>query len=100
MSGPADLRRYLTSRPDQFPTTVAKRLMMYALNREIEYYDMPRIREIVSAAAADDYRFAALVTGIVNSAAFRMQGPEEQDTEAQAQEVAVAETNGAGAGNQ
>jgi hypothetical protein len=78
LHGPADLRRYLTRRPDQFPTTVTKRLMMYALNREIEYFDMPQIRKIVHAAAADNYTFGAIVTGIVNSDAFRSQGPEVQ----------------------
>ena len=76
LHGPVDLRRYLTRRADQFPTTVAKRLMMYALNREIEYYDMPQIRQIVGAAAAKNYTFAAIVSGIVNSDAFRRQGPE------------------------
>jgi mono/diheme cytochrome c family protein len=77
LKGPADLRRYLTSRPDQFPTTVTKRLMMYALNREIEYFDMPQVRQIVREAAASHYRFSDIVTGIVNSDAFRRQGPEE-----------------------
>jgi len=74
--GPADLRRYLNQRPDQFPTTVTKRLMMYGLNRELEYYDMPEVRQIVRAAAANNYRFADLITGIVTSDAFRRQGPE------------------------
>ncbi|HVY81385.1 MAG TPA: DUF1592 domain-containing protein [Steroidobacteraceae bacterium] len=78
LHSPADLRRYLTRRPDQFPTTVTKRLMMYALNREIEYYDMPEVRKIVHAAAASNYTFASLITGIVNSDAFRHQGPESQ----------------------
>jgi mono/diheme cytochrome c family protein len=77
LSGPVDLRRYLTRRPDQFPTTVTKRLMMYALNREIEYFDMPQVRQVVRDAAASNYTFAAIVTGIVNSDAFRRQGPEE-----------------------
>ena len=76
LHGPADLRRYLTRRPEQFPITVTKRLMMYALNREIEYYDMPQVRKIVSEAASTNYSFAALVTGIVNSDSFRRQGPE------------------------
>ncbi|HEU4627936.1 MAG TPA: DUF1592 domain-containing protein [Steroidobacteraceae bacterium] len=76
LHSPADLRRYLTRRPDQFPTTVTKRLMMYALNREIEYFDMPEVRKIVHAAAASNYTFASLITGIVNSDAFRHQGPE------------------------
>ncbi|HEX9851931.1 MAG TPA: DUF1585 domain-containing protein, partial [Woeseiaceae bacterium] len=77
LHGPADLRRYLNSRQDQFPTTVTKRAMMYALNREIEYFDMPQVRQIVRDAAASNYSFNAIVTGIVNSDAFRRQGPEE-----------------------
>ncbi|HEY0341943.1 MAG TPA: DUF1592 domain-containing protein, partial [Steroidobacteraceae bacterium] len=76
LHGPADLRRYLNSRPDQFPTTVTKRLMMYALNRELEYYDMPQVRQIVRTAAANNYTFASIITGVVNSDAFRKQGPE------------------------
>ena len=76
LHGPPDLRRYLNQRPDQFPTTVTKRLMMYALNRELEYYDMPEVRQIVRNAAANNYRFADLIAGIVNSDAFRHQGPE------------------------
>jgi hypothetical protein len=77
INGPVELRKYLTSHQDQFPTTVTKRLMMYALNREIEYFDMPQVRQIVREAAAGNYRFSALINGIVNSEAFRRQGPEE-----------------------
>ncbi|MEY2854968.1 MAG: hypothetical protein RL030_2100 [Pseudomonadota bacterium] len=77
LNGPVELRHYLTSRPDQFPTTVTRRLMMYALNREIEYYDMPQVRQIVRGAAASNYTLNSLVNGIVNSDAFRRQGPEE-----------------------
>jgi mono/diheme cytochrome c family protein len=80
LEGPADLRRYLVSKPDQFPTTVTRRLMMYALNREIEYYDMPQVRDIVRNAARDDYRFAAIIKGVIKSDAFRTQGPEQQLT--------------------
>lgn len=76
LHGPPDLRRYLNQRADQFPTTVTKRLLMYALNRELEYYDMPEVRQIVRAAAAHDYRFADLIAGVVASDSFRRQGPE------------------------
>jgi len=89
LRGPVDLRNYILSRPDQFPLTVARRLMMYALNREIEYFDMPQVRDIVQSAAQDEYRFSALVTGIVNSEAFRRQGPEEHE---EAQEQVAAAT--------
>jgi hypothetical protein len=75
---PGDLRHWLTRQPDVFPTVVAKRLMMYALNRELEYYDMPEVRKIVRGATASNYTFAALITGVVNSDEFRRQGPAPQ----------------------
>jgi hypothetical protein len=81
LNGPIALRSYLMSRRDQFPTTITKRLMMYALNREIEYFDMPQVRAIVRAAAEDDYTLASIVTGIVSSDAFRRQGAEESTNE-------------------
>jgi len=74
LRNPSDLRNYLTRKPDQFPTTVTRRLMMYATNRELEYYDMPEVREIVRDAAPGGYSFNALVEGVVNSKAFRFQG--------------------------
>jgi hypothetical protein len=77
LNGPVELRRHLTSQPDQFPTTVTRRLMMYALNREVEYFDMPQVRQIVRNASASNYTFGSLIDGIVNSDAFRRQGPEE-----------------------
>lgn len=77
LNGPVELRQHLTSRPDQFASTVTRRLMMYALNREIEYFDMPQVRQIVRDAAGRNYTLSALVNGIVNSDAFRRQGPEE-----------------------
>jgi hypothetical protein len=49
---------------------------MYALNREIEYYDMPQVRQIVRDAAASNYTLGSIINGIVNSDAFRLQGPE------------------------
>ena len=76
LHGPVDLRNYLTSHPDQFPMTVTKRLMMYAPNREIEYYDMPEIRKIVHSAAASNYSMNDIIKGIVNSDPFRRQGAE------------------------
>ena len=89
LNGPVELRHYLTSRPDQFPTTVTRRLMMYALNREVEYYDMPQVRKIVGNAAASNYTFGALINGVVNSDAFRRQGPEEhKQTQSPKQTVA------------
>jgi hypothetical protein len=46
--------------------------LTYAIGRGVEYYDMPAVRAIVREAASSDYRFSALVTGIVQSAPFQM----------------------------
>lgn len=68
--GPADLREALLARPEQFVQTLTEKLMIFGLSRSLEYYDMPTVRAIVRAAAADDYRFSALLTAIVSSDAF------------------------------
>ena len=73
IEGPSELRRMLLRRPDQFVQAFTEKLMIYALGRELEYHDMPQVRAIVRAAARDDYRLSAIVTGIVTSDAFRMQ---------------------------
>jgi hypothetical protein len=73
VAGPIELTKALLERRDQFVQAFTQKLMMYALGRELEYYDMPEVRAIVRAAAAQDYRFSAIVDGIVRSDAFRMQ---------------------------
>jgi hypothetical protein len=45
---------------------------MYALGRNIQYYDRPAVRAIVRDAAGSDYTFEALVQGVVRSVPFRM----------------------------
>jgi hypothetical protein len=73
INGPVELREALLRRPDQFVQALTTKLMLYALGRELEYFDMPQVRAIVRDAEDDDYRFAAIVTGIVNSDSFRLQ---------------------------
>jgi hypothetical protein len=73
IDGPVELREALLRRPDQLVQALTVKLMMYALGRELEYFDMPQVRAVVRAAERDDYRFAGVVAGIVNSDSFRMQ---------------------------
>jgi hypothetical protein len=96
---PGDLRHWLTRQPDLFPTVVAKRLMMYALNRELEYYDMPEVRKIVRAAAPKNYTFAALITGVVNSDEFQRQGAAQEPNGNHKPPTKVASTLGSGTGS-
>jgi hypothetical protein len=73
VDGPVQLREALLRKPDLIAMAFTEKLMMYALGRELEYHDMPQVRAIVHEAKKDDYRLSALVLGIVNSDAFRMQ---------------------------
>jgi hypothetical protein len=74
INGPVELSANLASRPETFARNLTEKLMMYALNRELEYFDMPQVRAIVRAAAKDNYKLSSLVRGVVNSEAFRKQG--------------------------
>jgi hypothetical protein len=81
VDGPVQLREALLRKPDLIVTAFTEKLMMYGLGRELEYHDMPQVRAIVNGAKKDDYRLSALVLGIVNSDAFRMQSlPHERKT--------------------
>jgi hypothetical protein len=80
VNGPVSLRQVVLRRPDQFPQALTAKLTMYALGRELEYFDMPQVRAIVRAAEDDDYRFASIVAGIVSSDAFRMQALPHAET--------------------
>ena len=74
LNGPVELRAQLASRPAMFAQAMTEKLMMYALNRELDYYDMPQVRAVVRGAAKDNFKFSSIVLGIVNSDAFRKQG--------------------------
>ena len=67
-----DLRRALVARSDSFVTSATEKMLMYALGRRIEPYDQPAIRKIVNDASRQNYRFSALVLGIVNSTPFQL----------------------------
>jgi hypothetical protein len=74
ISGPVDLEAQLAQRPEMFTKAFTEKLMMYALNRELEYFDMPQVRAVVRGAAKDNFKFSSIVLGIVNTDAFRKQG--------------------------
>ena len=72
LSGPGSVRKALLARREAVAATATEKLLTYALGRRLEYYDMPAVRKIVRAAAADNYRFSSLVNGIVRSTPFQM----------------------------
>lgn len=78
VEGPLDLRDALIAEPEVFTTTVANKLLTYALGRGVEYYDAPAVRRIVRGAAADNYSWSAIIAGIANSTPFQMRRIEAQ----------------------
>ncbi len=70
--GPAGLRDLLLDQPDDFVGTVTEKLLMYALGRGLEYYDMPAVRGIVRNVAEDDYRWSSVILGVIESDPFQM----------------------------
>jgi mono/diheme cytochrome c family protein len=74
INGVVDLRAQLAERPATFAEAFTEKLMMYALNRQLEYFDMRQVRAVVRGAAKENYKFSSIVLGIVNTDAFRRQG--------------------------
>ncbi len=72
LNGISGLKQALLRHPDEFVSTVAEKLLMYAIGRNVQYFDAPAIRAIVRGAAKSNYAFSALVMGVVESVPFQM----------------------------
>ena len=57
--------------PALFVEAMTGKLLMYALGRNIQHFDQPTIRIIARESARENYTFASLVLGVVNSVAFQ-----------------------------
>ena len=56
--GMAGLKKALLRRPEQFVAAVAEKLLMYAVGRNVQYYDAPAVRAVVHEAAGGNYKFS------------------------------------------
>jgi mono/diheme cytochrome c family protein len=90
VSGVADLRAALLSRPNVFAGTMTEKLLTYALGRGLEYYDMPAVRAVTREAARNNYRFSSMILGIVESTPFQMRRSQEPDSAPAATSAATA----------
>ena len=70
--GVAELEEALLARPELFVTTLTEKLLTFATGRGVTHDDAPAVRRILRETATEDYRFSALVLGIVDSLPFRM----------------------------
>jgi hypothetical protein len=76
-NGPVEFRAGLLRYRDAYYAGVTRLLLAHALNRKgrggrVYDYEMPAVRKIVRDAAAKDYRWSSIVSGIVASAPFQV----------------------------
>jgi hypothetical protein len=70
--GVAGLRSVILNHREDFARTVAGKMLAYAIGRGLEPYDAPAVRAITRAAESKDYRWSAIIAGIVRSTPFSM----------------------------
>lgn len=70
--GSAELKTILASNRNAFAECLTEKLMIYALGRGLEGFDRTATRKIVTRLGQEDYRFSALISGIVESVPFQM----------------------------
>jgi hypothetical protein len=70
-NGVDGLERALLQRPNLFASTLAEKLLIYALGRGVESHDATAVRTVVSEAAASDFRFSSIILGVTRSAPFQ-----------------------------
>jgi mono/diheme cytochrome c family protein len=67
---PAQLKRIIAARKDDFCRNLTGKLLAYALGHQVEGYDEIVVDQLSEAVAKDDYRMQTLVVGVVTSYPF------------------------------
>src|SRR6185312_13907443 len=91
LNGVQGLRTALLRYSPQFVRVATEKLMIYALGRGTEYFDMPLIRSIVHDSQKNNYRFSSLVLGVVKSEPFQMNSKLQISSEARPTPVKTAQ---------
>ena len=69
-STPAELKRIIAQRKEDFCSNFTGKLLAYALGRQLEGYDEIVVDQLTAASAKDDFRLQTLVLGVVSSYPF------------------------------
>jgi hypothetical protein len=77
-NGVAEMKKDIVRSPEEFVSAVAEKLLMYAIGRNVQYFDRPALRAIVHEAAQHNYTFSSLVLGVVESVPFQMRESQSQ----------------------
>ena len=80
INGPDGLKNVLKSR-ETFIRTLSENLLTFALGRGLEYFDKCAVDEICRKLKSNNYRFTALLNGVVNSKPFRFSNMQNKEDE-------------------
>ncbi len=69
--GPAEFKDAVLKEKDDFARGLIEHLLSYALNRQLQSYDVRTVSEISRAVSEDDYRLSRVIVEIVKSYPFR-----------------------------
>ncbi|HEV8544431.1 MAG TPA: DUF1592 domain-containing protein [Verrucomicrobiae bacterium] len=85
-----ELKKILaTKRHTDFYRCLTEKLLIYALGRGLEYYDVAAVDRIVDGLEKDNGRFSTLITGVIESAPFEKRRNTPDTNKAAAQRVAT-----------
>ena len=70
-SGATELKSLILTKKTQFIRNLTEQLLMYALGRELDFYDDLPVQKITQSLESNDYRISALILGIVESYPFQ-----------------------------
>lgn len=88
-SGLSGLQKVILERRlGDFARQITRKMLAYALGRQLEYFDESAVRTIVTQFREDDYRLRTLVHSIVNSYPFQYR---RMPTSAEAQHTGVSQ---------
>ncbi len=79
LAGVTDLKQILLEDPNAFTANFVRNLMTYALGRDLVFTDELAVKQITEHAAANDYRFSAVIEGIIQSRQFQMKRTQQYD---------------------
>jgi hypothetical protein len=76
LDGVRGVRAFVLQHRENYVHTFVEKLLTFALGRHVDYRDQPAIRKIVRDARQTEYRWSALILGVVTSAPFAQQNIE------------------------
>lgn len=78
VDGVQALRKILLDDKERFARNLTEQMMIYALGRDLDYYDRPAIARILEKVKSEDYRMRSLILGVVESHPFQYRRNPEQ----------------------